>query len=42
VGAAREAGRLVAEGRRADGDDADGVDPGARRATDLFDWQDDA
>ena len=44
VGAARDAGRRVAEARRADGDEADttGSDGGARRATDLFDWQDDA
>ncbi len=42
VSAAREAGRRVLEERRADGlvpDEPDG-DAGARRATDLFDWQD--
>jgi phosphoribosylanthranilate isomerase len=44
VSAAREAGRQVAEGRRAAGSTADGddVEAGVRRATDLFDWQDDA
>ena len=43
VVAARRAGREVLDRRRADGlvpDDE--PDPGARRATDLFDWQDDA
>jgi phosphoribosylanthranilate isomerase len=41
--AAREAGRLVDEQRAADGLAADSmpVDLGERRATDLFDWQDD-
>jgi len=41
--AAREAGRLVDEQRAADGLAADSmaVDLGVRRATDLFDWQDD-
>jgi len=43
VMAAREAGRQVAEQRRADRlvpEDPE-PDPGIRRATDLFDWQDD-
>jgi phosphoribosylanthranilate isomerase len=44
VTAAREAGRAVQAARRADGlgVDDEAVDGGARRATDLFDWQDDA
>jgi len=44
VAAAREAGRRVLEERRSDGPVPDGeaVDLGSRRATDLFDWQDDA
>jgi phosphoribosylanthranilate isomerase len=44
VTAAREAGRRVAEQRRADRlvPDDPVPDPGVRRATDLFDWQDDA
>jgi len=42
VHAAREAGRRVAGERRADepGPDGGPVDPGARQATELFDWQD--
>ena len=44
VTAARQAGRDVLAQRRADGlaPGPDDLDPGARRATDLFDWQDDA
>ncbi len=43
VAAARAAGREVAAARRGDGSTSDdGAVPGARRATDLFDWQDDA
>ncbi len=43
VTVARAAGRQVLEKRRSDGlvPDEDAVDPGVRRATDLFDWQDD-
>jgi phosphoribosylanthranilate isomerase len=44
VAAARQAGRDVLAQRRADGlaPGDDPTDTGARRATDLFDWQDDA
>ncbi len=43
VTAARTAGREVLARRRADGGSPDDdTDPGTRRATDLFDWQDDA
>ena len=44
VAAARQAGRDVVAQRRADGYGSDDLtaDPGVRRATDLFDWQDDA
>ena len=44
VAAAREAGRAVTAARRADGlatGAGDDGPPGARRSTDLFDWQDD-
>ena len=44
ISAARQAGRQVAAERRRDGfvPEEPGADAGARRATDLFDWQDDA